>query len=87
MALGGPSVSSWKGHTGTAFGSCEKSLWVENIHLFFAAKTPSHGLSRIMELFIHLEHNVDLMFTLIEHDCHDTGIPASGLKRNKIVHG
>jgi hypothetical protein len=31
-------------------------------------------------------HNVDLMFTLIEHECHEAGIPSSGLKRNKIIH-
>jgi len=31
-------------------------------------------------------HNVDLMFTLIEHECHEAGVPTSGLKRNKIIH-
>jgi Heterokaryon incompatibility protein (HET) len=31
-------------------------------------------------------YNVNIMFTLIEHECHDAGIPTSGLKRNKIIH-
>lgn len=31
-------------------------------------------------------HNIDVMFSLIDQECKDAGISASGLKRNKLIH-
>ncbi len=31
-------------------------------------------------------HNIDVMFSLIDQERNDAGLPASGLKRNKLIH-